>query len=175
MTMLGREDVARAFTALQKLLAAQLEVQQQLISALEEKREAVRTADIGALEAASLREDTLLRRLQDLEGKRRTLVGGLSQAVSPGCEAPLTLSELIALADEAVRGRLEELAAEMRATAASVRRQSAILRQASDALGRHLGGILQTMHSALSRAGVYGNRGTVAYSAPLDASLDLQS
>jgi hypothetical protein len=174
MNTLDQNDQSRAFTALLKLLTVQLDVQKKLCGALDEKREAIRTADVQALEASTLLEGALLRRLKDLEGKRRTLVGGMSQSIAPGGEA-LSLHDLVAHAESTTRERLTEVADDMRTTAAAVRHQSAVLRQASESLSRHLSGILQTMRSALSRAGVYGNRGAVAYSAPLDASLDLQS
>ena len=57
----------------------------------------------------------------------------------------------------------------------AARRGSSVVRMASEALNRHMIGVLQTVRSALSGAGVYERKGQVALGAQLDFSVDVKS
>ena len=72
-------------------------------------------------------------------------------------------------------GRLAALADQLRATVEDVRRVSAVVRKAGDALARHMSGLMQTVHSALSRARVYSRRGQLATGAQSRFSIDVTS
>ncbi len=68
-----------------------------------------------------------------------------------------------------------QLSDELRSTIEEVRGSSRIVRAAADALARHMGGLLQTVQSALSRARVYSDQGRIATGAQYQFCLDLKS
>jgi hypothetical protein len=70
---------------------------------------------------------------------------------------------------------LAAYADQLRSLIAEVKRQSSIVRNAAEALSRHMSGIVQTVHSALSRARVYSHRGQINLGVQLESSLDLKS
>ncbi len=120
----------------------------------------------------------MLQRLADLEQRRQQLLAGLSASMTGG-DAPggqaVTVTDLAAIAPEPERRQLLDTASALRETMQSIRRESSIVRTATEALGQHLNGLMMTMHSALSRAGVYGRRGDLCAGAQLQSNVDLKS
>ncbi len=168
-------DCAGMVEALEAILRAQVQGHTRLLACIERKRTAIRSADIRAVESLCGEENAITPKICDLEKKRLDVIGRLTAALAPSAAAPLTVSEIAARLDQQKQERLLALAAQLREVLADVKKQSAIVRAAADALARHMGGIVQTVHSALSRAGVYGHRGRIILGAQVASSLDLKS
>ena len=160
---------------LEKTLRALLEGQKKLLACMERKREAIRRADIGVVTETCVQEHTLIQRMSELEKHRLRLVGALTERIDPGAERPATLGMIAEMLDEEPGQHLLAVGAELLDAVREVRRQSTVLRSAAEALSRHMSGIAQTVHSALSRAGVYGRAGKVALGAQMEFSVDLKS
>ncbi|UCD76189.1 MAG: flagellar export chaperone FlgN, partial [Phycisphaerales bacterium] len=154
---------------------ALLEGQKKLLACMERKRQAIGRADIGAITEICTEENALAQRIGELEKHRLRLVGAMTEAIDPAAARPATLGQIVEVLEEESGRRLLAIGAELREAVGAVRKQSTILRSAADALARHMSGIAQTVHSALSRAGVYGRGGTVAMGAQLEFSVDLKS
>ena len=160
---------------LEKTLRALLEGQKKLLGCMERKREAIRRADLGLVTEICIQENTLTQRMSELEKHRLWLVGALTEQIDPSAERPATLGMIAEMLEEEPCRRLLAIGAELRDAVREVRRQSTVLRSTAEALARHMSGIAQTVHSALSRAGVYGRAGKVALGAQLEFSVDLKS
>jgi len=160
---------------LEKLLRAQLEAHQSLLTMLERKREAVRQAKIETIGEIVEQERTLIARISEIERGREQLVVRLTQHLQPDANEPLALSVIAEQAAEPVQSRLLGLSAQLRELVMDVRQTSSIVRNAAEALSNHISGVMQTFHAALSRAGVYGRQGQLAGGAQMEFSVDVKS
>ena len=160
---------------LAQILASQQKDYQRLAQLIEAKREAVRRADINAITDLCQRENTIAQHVTELEKSRLTLAARLTQELAPASKQPLSMSQLAELLDEPQRTRFLGLSQDLRATIEEVRSSSRIVRVASDALARHMGGLLQVFQSSLSRARVYSDRGQLTIGAQYQFCLDLKS
>lgn len=168
-------DIETLLAELEENLRAQLARHHRLASALEAKREAIRTAQIDALAGICAGENEQLQHLGELEKRRLGLIGTLTERLEPDAAAPLTISDIAARTGAEQARRLLALRDELRETVKSVRRQSSVVRAAMESLNRHMIGILQTVRAALSGAGVYERRGRVSLGAQIDCSVDVRS
>ncbi|MHC5003464.1 MAG: flagellar export chaperone FlgN [Planctomycetota bacterium] len=167
-------DVAALLRALEQQLSGQLEDYRELLDCLQRKRAAIRNADVGTLEQTSVREQRVVQRCAEREPRRRELLRSLAAALAPD-RSELTVRELAERVDEPHQTRLLGLSAQLREVAAEARAESSVVRVAAEALGRHLGGVMQTMQSALGRAQVYGQRGRLAGGAQVQFNVDVRT
>ena len=160
---------------LHRVLRAQLEGYGRLLSAIRNKREAIRSADIDGITNLCHEENTIAQRLGDLEKYRLQLVGQITETVDPDAEAPLSLNEIVALASGEERAQLSVLAADLRQAVDAVRQESAIVRRAAEALSTHVTGLMQKVQSALSRLPMYGQRGRIEVDQHFSCAVDVTS
>jgi hypothetical protein len=158
---------------LEAVLRDELARHEALRQCLERKRQAIRGADLQAIEAICRREQGLLERLTQFEDQRRQIIGRLSGLVRPGAP-PLTLRELCPHLQEDRRRALEALGPGLAAAAAAVGRESSILRSAAEALSGHLSRLMNSVRSSVDRTRVYGRQGRLA-EARLPVSVDVRS
>ncbi|MHC4082607.1 MAG: flagellar export chaperone FlgN [Planctomycetota bacterium] len=162
-------------TLLERILVRQLEDHKRMLACMERNREAVRHADMDAIKSICQEQNVLAQQLAELEKSRLTVVGRLTESLQPRAAKPLSLVQIAEAAGEPVGHRLAALAGQLRATVEEVRRASAVIRTAADALARHMSGLMQTVHSALTRARVYSRRGRLATGAQSRFSIDVTS
>ena len=158
----------------ERLLGTQIEAHQRLLECLGRKQQAVRTANLNAVNEIFTEENAILLRISEMEKRRLELIARLAGATDP---AEIRLSEFVArwAIDEPQRTRLLALGAQLREAIAEVKKQSSIIRAAAETLARHMGGIVQVVQGALSRAGIYGNRGRIQLGAQVQSAIDLKS
>jgi len=160
---------------LERILRGQLEGHQRLLTCMERKRQAIRTADIGSVTNICAEEHVLIQKLGEIEKHRLELLGRITEALCPKAVAPLTMSQIAHAAAEPQQTRLIALSAQLREALTELKAQSSIIRAAAEALSRHMAGIVQTVQSALSRACVYSHRGKIATGAQLQSLVDVKS
>jgi len=184
----------RLAATLEHVLAGQLKTHRDLRACLGTKGEAVRTANAEAITSACVQERALMAVLEDLERKRAELVrrmAPLAAAPAPGSAnpaalpagmkglaggaAPVRMSAIISAIGGDAGERLRAITYDLRAVVIEVKRESAVLRAAADALARHVGGILETAHGAMNRAKVYGRRGRIDTNIASSACIDVKS
>ena len=168
-------DLKTAVQMLERLLGAQIEEHQRLRVCIDRKRGAIRSADIDAITEICGEENAIIQRVGELEKRRLELVARMTQAVSPKASSPMTMSQLGATLGEGPGARLLAYADQLKALISDVKQQSSIVRAAAETLSKHMSGIVQTVHSALSRARVYSRRGQINLGMQLESSLDLKS
>ena len=160
---------------LERIMQGQLDGHRQLLECIERNREAVRDADMTAIESNCKQEHGIAHTLGELEKARLAIVGRLTETLDPQAGAPLTLSQIAEAVQEPDGGRLLAVAGELRAAVAEVRRASSVVRGAAEALARHMGGLMQTVQGVLSRARVYGRRGNIATGSQKQFCVDVKS
>ena len=168
-------DAADALARLVRLLERQIEDHRALLTRIEQKQEALRTADLDAIGRLCGEEKAIVQRLQAADSERRGVIEELTAALAPADDEPLTIAGIAAAAGDAFRERLLGLLNELRTIAESVGRESTVVAAASRALSTHLTGIMQSVNGALSRVGVYGRRGRIAMGSQMDFCVDVTS
>ena len=168
-------DLHREITLLEENLRRQLEAHRQLLDCIERNREAIRRADMQQIRSICDQENTVAQHLAELEKVRLVLVGRVTEHLEPDAGQPVSMSRIAEALDEPAAGRFAALAAQLRAMVEEVRKASAIVRTATDALARHMSGLLQTVHSALGRAKVYGRRGMLVTGEQNQFCVDIKS
>jgi hypothetical protein len=164
--------IDQVLEAVERVLHAELADHHVLLADLEAKREAIRLANVARINEITRREEQILRRMAERAAQRKQL--GERVAKLAKVEAA-PMSVLIALANDARAMRLRELKGELETAGREIRRRSTIVRSAAEALSRHMAGVLQTVTGALSRAGVYGRRGTLQLGQASASSVDVRS
>ena len=152
-------ELRRDIRLLEETLRRQLEAHKQLLACVERNREAVRQADMQQIRSVCEEQNTVAQGLAELEKVRLTLVGRLTERLEPDAQQPVSLGRIAAELDEPAGGRFQALAAQLKQTVEEVRKASAVVRTAADALARHMSGRMQTVQSVLARAPGAGARG----------------
>ncbi|MAC18586.1 MAG: hypothetical protein CMJ23_02715 [Phycisphaerae bacterium] len=162
-----------AVRELQEILDTQAEGYRRLLSTIDRQREAIRTADIAAVPGIAEVQEKIVQRLKVLDDRREA--AGKNAATALGLDADSTISIIASALPSGTSDRLEVRAAELRQLVEQARREQSLLRNAGEALARHMAGIVQSVTGALSGTGVYGRRGRLREGSPLVAGVDLTS
>ncbi len=160
---------------LERILHELLGGHDQLLVLIQRIREAVRKADLQEIVSLCEQENTLAQRLAELEKERLVLVGTVTELLSPAAEVPLSLGRIAEAVGQPAGHALSELAGKLRSIVAEARQASSVLRAASESLGRHMGGLMQTVQGAISRANVYSHRGRITGGTRSQLGVDLTS
>jgi len=162
--------------AMEKLLTALFEDHQLLLKCIERKRQAIATAQINLVADLVHEEQTIIKRVAEVERHRIALVRRMSRIIKPDTQDELSMREITeAIVDQPQRTRIEALAAQLRDAVTQVRKESSVVRAAAEALARHMNGVMQSVQSALSRAGIYSHNGHIATGAQLEFNIDIKS
>jgi hypothetical protein len=94
--------------------------------------------------------------------------------VNTGGEA-IRLADLLPRIPEPARARIDLLATELRRQIKETQADSSVVKKAADHLARHIAGIQQLVHRAVSSCGTYERRGRIAVGAPLESHIDVKS
>jgi len=157
------------------LLGRQDAVHRRLLEHLQDKREAIRRADVDRVGACCVAERQLLSEIQRLEAQRADVVAGVTGLLEPGRTEPMPLTDITPHLPAPVGERLLEMRAGLRRTLEEAGRLSAIVTAAADAVGTHLAGLVQTLGKVLAGPGTYGRRGRVDNAAASPMRLDMTS
>lgn len=164
-----------AVDALIHTMADQVKAYRLLRECLERKREGLRNARIGEIQQCCEAEQQLIVRINQLEQRRVGQAEVAARAVAPDSDGSLSAAELARRLDERRGKILLELAAQLKATMKEAAAISHIVANAAKTMSRHLAGIVQTVHGALSRVGVYGKSGRLSVGSQTEYSVDVRS
>lgn len=149
------------------------------LAAMHDHRQAVRTADPGAMQASLDRQAACVSRIAGLEDRRRAVVDraarlpDFASSTARPRQGPLTLRELATATAEPARSRLLQHADRLRTLIADVRRSGSILQAASASLLAHTEGLMRQVARRLSHAGTYGRHGFVESAPGMACAVDL--
>jgi hypothetical protein len=174
----NNKDLRTAVELLRQMLVKQIELHDELLSCIHRKREAIRRADMPVMTDCCQREHRLTERLRDMDLRRPGIVMHLANLV--GLKAPhanaISATDIANRLDEPLRGAIETLAAQLREKMQDVKREHSIVKQASEALSRHMAGIMQSVQALLNQSGTYERRGRIVTASPtMTGSVDVKS
>jgi len=144
-----------------------------LRASIVDQREAIRTASIDELTAACRRTQEIAVAASDTERRRLELVTAVTRTRDPERSDPLTIEEIAGALGDNDRTALLESANVLREEIAGAQRESSVVTAAATALSRHMAGIREKIHGAISRVGVYERRGRIAVGSQMDCCIDL--
>ena len=174
MTMRNQRQVDAAVEALEEILRTQAEGYEQLLVALDRKREAIRLAQLDRVPGIAEIERQILERLQQLDAEREQRVAKAAETLGCSLER-ISVSTICRELEPDVANRVTGLAAVLRERLERSRKESSVIRAAGDALARHMAGVVQSVTGALSGARIYGSRGTLSNGVALVRGLDVSS
>lgn len=118
------------------------------------QRDAVRTADAGALGAVIQQTAETIGRIQETERERRDLVK------QPDGSLP-TVEQLARDMDETHAAKLLDRAQSLRELMRKVHQEHEAVRKATEAIAGHMRGMVEQVSAKLSYTGTYSQRGSV--------------
>lgn len=130
---------------------------EQLLSLMQRQREALRCADHRGVSELSRLENALVKAIADLEKRRLELVAELTRVVDPAAGQPMRMRDLAERLEEPARGRLLVLRQQLRERIGQVKDESSVTRRATEALMKHMQGLVQTL-SSTGRGSAYAPR-----------------
>ena len=168
-------EIAELVGVLEKILRAQHDDYKKIAKFIERKQEAIRNANMQEITSICQDEHEVAQHATQLEKQRLLLTGDLTSRLQPNASEPLTVSQIAEVLVGPDRERILELSTALKQTVKDVRQASSIVRKAADKLAAHMGGLLQTMQSVLSKAQVYSQQGRISVATQSQYCLDLKS
>ena len=111
---------------LDSVLLSQIVAHEKLLKCLGESQEAIRMADMDAFGIACKQKHEIAVEITGLESARLELIVSLTEAIKPGAESPLKLTELALVIDEPLKGRLQLRADALRKIISEVRKKAVL-------------------------------------------------
>lgn len=145
--------IAKHIPVLETVLKQLAERHEQLLALVKRQRECLRLADHHGVSECSRLENTLVQAIGELEKRRLELVAQLTRAVDPSSMQPMRMRDLAERLPEPARGRLLVLREQLRERISAVKEQSSVTRRATEALLKHMQGLVQTLGNAGRAAG----------------------
>ncbi|MBK7404623.1 MAG: flagellar protein FlgN [Phycisphaerales bacterium] len=172
-TQTGKSDDNQARPAprsLEGLLHDLVTAHEWLLRATGAHREAMRRANPMAIATTRDEIAAATSRVAELDTERRQLVA----AMAPD-RPEATLSELALHLTEPQRSRSLDLAGSLRELVLQAQSEQKRLRVATEAMLRHVRGVMQQVQRGLSHAGTYGPGGRVERGAAVVTGIDMTS
>lgn len=156
-----REPLVKSLKELTVLLTEMRQLHEGLLSAIQRKMAAIRSADEQGMHASSRRERELADRIREQEGLRRVLMErvGALLGVGPADARKMSMRALAERVEEPARSRLLVLGNELRGLASEVLRLNRIVALVSREMINHF----RNVYGTITRGGVdrevYGRTG----------------
>ncbi len=155
----------KCLASLEAILRTQLGLQQRLGELGAEKLVALKRADYRAVGRLLEAENQQLQALAEAEKERLLRVAQLTQQMAPQAARPARLGDLAQSLPEPWRTRLLGLRAQLREQLERTRRQSQVAHLTSEALLRHMQGLMQSIGMAVTGVAGYNRSGAAPRSA----------
>ena len=153
------KNIPRLVVTIEQVLSQLLQQHTELLDLLKRKREKLRTNDTQALMDFCTLEHEKVQKIAELEKQRLTVVAELTLAVEPGAPEPLRLTDLAERLPEPARGRLLVSRQQVLEKMKQVQSETAIARQATETMAKHMHGMIQTIGAISTGVSTYGSGG----------------
>lgn len=151
-----------------------IEAHETLLAMAREHRGLIARADGAGVEALSVRQGELVRRIATLEQHRRAAARALVGRGGRRGDAEPTLQQVCAALPEPRRTEVAARAEKLRGLLGRVREEHRVVRRATTLMLGHMEGLMRQVAQALSHAGTYSRQGAIgAGSAAVVSALDL--
>lgn len=146
-------------TSIESVMQQALVLHAALLELLVRKRAALASADTGSMIELSRLENEKVQQISELEKARLQLVARLTLLLVPDAKEPMHLRDLALRLPEPMRSRLLLLRQKLRDQMLKVKEQTSVAKRATEALARHVQGLVQTIHSFASGSPAYNDAG----------------
>lgn len=144
-----------------------------LLDSANTRREAMHSADTGALSRCMERDAGLVQEIAQLETRRERVVAQLANDLGSDKGAHTTLTWIARRAPEPWRESLVERADKLRVLIHESRKAGEQTRLAAEILSTHMQGLMKQVHAKLNHAKTYGRLGSVETGRSVVSALDL--
>lgn len=158
---------------LESVLTQSAAQHERLLTLMQRQRELLKAGDHHAVTGLSRQENELIQSISELEKQRQTCVAELTERLDPAAQAPMQMRALAQNLPEPHRGRLLVLRETLRQRIEAVREESSVTRRATEALARHLHGLVQAVAQVGACGAAYDPRGQAPTTMPRVGSLNL--
>jgi len=152
--------LAQTCRELEQLLRQQLQQHEALLNLCTKKRTALRNADEAAMHELCQRENGVVQKVSEMEKQRLALAADLTLIINPAAPEPMRLAELADRLEEPMRTKLLVLRQQLREAMEKTQQEAQVVRRATEAMARHMHGVVQSMGCAVTGVGVYTQRGS---------------
>jgi len=149
----------QAVVELEGVLRDQLAQHDRLASLIAAKREALGRADRPRIVELCGEENQCVQVLGEMEKERLAVAARVTLLINPTATAPMALPELAMHLPDPLRSRLLTLRGQLRARMEDTKRSAAVAAQASQALLRHMQGLVQTVGGLMTGVQTYTRQG----------------
>jgi len=150
--------------SLQEALRQLLDLHTELLELLKRKRDVIKINDSRAMTNLCVLEHEKLQKIAQLEKQRLKLVADITLKIDPRAKAPLAMTELADHLGEPVRGQLLVSRQQLLERMKEVQTETNVVRRATEALTKHMHGIIQTLGALSSGVATYGSGGSLPQS-----------
>ena len=164
------KQLQQQVASLETILKQQVALNEQLLTLLERKRESLRTAQHRTVGELCQLENEKVQQISELEKQRMAVVGQITLALDPAAQSPMRLLDLAQKLPEPARGRVLVLRHQLAERMQRTREASSITRKASEALMKHVTGLVQSISSLSAGAATYGQRGNMPRPATINVT-----
>ena len=149
----------QAVTELETVLRDQLAQHERLAGLIAAKRQALGQADRARIVELCGEENVCVQVLGEMEKERLAVVARVTLLLDPLAAAPLALPDLALRLPDPARSRLLTLRVQLRSRMEETRKSAAVAAQASQALLRHMQGLVQTVGGLMTGVQTYTRQG----------------
>ncbi len=149
----------KTIAQLEAVLRQQLQQHEALIQTLLRKRSALRGARAGEVSDCTIAENEQVQAISELEKRRIELTGELTLLLDAKAAQPMKLESLAQRLPEPARTRLLVLRLQLRKAMERVRQEAQVARMATEAVLRHLTGMVQSIGASATGTTTYSGRG----------------
>jgi len=153
------KSIQPTLQALESVIQKQLEIHEYLIESAPHKREALQKADLQWLTQLCQLENEKVQALSELEKKRLEIAARLTLLVKPGSPEPMRMREIAQCLSGPAREKLLLLRDELIKRMQQVKQQTTVARRASDALMKHVQGVVQNIGAMTTGVSTYVDNG----------------
>ncbi len=152
-------NIQPTLTALETVIQQQLQIHDFLLETAPKKQDALRSGDAPKLAELCRLENEKVQALSELEKKRLEVAARLTLLVKPGAAEPMRLKDIAEHLAEPARRKLLLLRDELTQRVQQVKQQTAVARRATDALMKHMQGVVQTIGAMATGVSTYSDDG----------------
>ena len=153
------QPLDKALSQLEALLKDELLAHEQLRGLMHRKRGALAAADREQLTDCCREENAKVQTISELAKRRLQIVADVTLLVDAAAAGPMRLGELAEQLPEPQRGRILVLRQQLREQMRQVQHESSVARRTTEALMRHMQGLVQTIGGMVAGGGTYGREG----------------
>jgi len=171
---MSNEHTNRAFSSMklcqrfERYIDLLIEAHESLLNNMEDKHKAMRSADLNGLQCCMNDEQECIRRIGELEEKRKEITTEIVPLGNSGHVEQVTIQDMIHRLPESQSESIQQKADHLRNMVIRIRERGSIVRSTGEALSEHLAGLVQRFRSLTSATGLYTNHGRIGPAPRLD-------